>query len=382
MRDGRTPGLQVLGSLLLLLLARPEPGGAQEARIFQPPDTWLHPEKAFLRERDLLFQDPYTQNFGSGTFSFAGRLDDGTFFNFTVFQWRYTIWSGWGLFVLIVEPDGSRFVLEERIPDKTVSLSPDRLLLRFGDSSITGSDGEYRIRLNVPGLACDIAVHNLLPPWQPGDGYAWLTSKRDVYMRYGVHSPWAVTSGTLVLRGRTHSGRGQCFGDRSRASYPLSRMYPSLIAIRGFSAAQVPPADRWFLGTVFLRTHESYGSLPVAHLILAHGGRWVFTTRNFTLAPADLRQEERSRLPWPRTFRLTAEENGYLLRGEFTSTELVHLTDILRRLPAMFQPIAAVFLKTPVIFRSVGFFRGALTLPDGAIQAIELPAQCEYNILR
>jgi hypothetical protein len=376
----RSPGL---GPILLLafLAVRPAPAGAQEAGVFGPPVGWPPPQVVALREADLLFRDPDTESFNNLSFHFLGRLDDGTLFTFSVFRWSYALWGGWGLFVLVHEPGGEPYVHEERLPEKAVTLAEDRFELRFGVGSISGSNGRYRIRLDLPGFACDLDIRPILPPWQPGDGYARLTAGHGAFLRTGVHSPWAATSGTVVLRGRPLPGRGQCYGDRTRFSLPASRLNPDLVTFRGFSPAEVREGDRWLLNVLHWRSHEDYGSLPIASLILAHGGEWVLTARDFSVVPADFRKEENARLPWPRTIRLQAAQGGYRLSGDFRA-ELVHVTDVRHRLPAIFRPIASLFVKMPVIFRLAGVFRGTLTLPDGATRELELFGQGEVDLQR
>jgi hypothetical protein len=90
----------------------------------------------------------------------------------------------------------------------------------------------------------------------------------------------------------------------------------------------------------------------------------------------------RSLPDWPRVYRLRAASDGYTVAGDFVATELVYVTDVLQRLPAIFRPIISVFLKTPVIFRLAGSFRGVVTYPDGRAYSLNLHGQGEYDTLR
>ena len=63
-------------------------------------------------------------------------------------------------------------------------------------------------------------------------------------------------------------------------------------------------------------------------MILAHGGRWVFTTKDYSLTIGDFRNSEMSQLAYPHCFTLSAARNGYTLQGRFVVTDLYHLTDI------------------------------------------------------
>jgi hypothetical protein len=367
--------------LILLHVMRIHSAGAQDILIFEHPENWLHPERIRLTEKDLLFNDPYTKMFGSRAFHFLGRLDNGIQFVINVFRWEYAFLGGWGMSVLIVEPDGSTYICEQKIPDREVFVEQDRFSLRIGDSRFEGADGEYRVRIEQEEFFCDLRVRSLLPLWQPGDGYVFLTKKRDVYMRLGVHCPRGVTSGTIVLRGRRISAAGQCYGDRSRHSYSISRMSSPTLAFRGFSPADQQNEETWFVSLLQYTTHRSYGSRVIPVLILTREGHWAFTTKEYKLETTDLRAEGSSSLKVPHRFQLSAAGNGYALRGSFVVTDLYHLTDIFQRLPRFFRSLVALFFKRPVIFRMVGYFQGTVVCPDGSRQELYLPGQCEYSIV-
>jgi hypothetical protein len=372
------------GAFILLfvsLLAQPRPGTTEQMRIFEDPENWTHPERLHLSEEDILFNDPFTRLFGSRAFHFIGRLDDGTQFVIDVFRWEYAFAGGWGMSVLVVQPGGSTYVSEQRIPDQEVSVAEDRFSIRIGDSSFRGTDGSYWVRIHQEEFTCNLRVQSLLPLWQPGDGYAVLDEQRNAYLRLGVHCPWGVTSGYMVVRGRLISASGQCYGDRSRHSYSITRMNSPTLAFRGFSPAQVEAKERWFLSVLQYTTHPSYGSRDIPVLIFAHGGRWVFTTKDYALDVGDFHTEELSPLAFPHRFTLRARRNGYILRGSFVVTELYHLTDILAKIPKMFQSLVSLFFKRPVVFRMLGYFRGTVTHPDGSTERLYLPGQCEYSVL-
>jgi hypothetical protein len=116
-------------------------------------------------------------------------------------------------------------------------------------------------------------------------------------------------------------------------------------------------------------------------MILARAGKWVFTTKDYSLTTSDLRSSEMSRLAFPHCFALSAARNGYALRGRFIVTDQYHLTDIFAKLPAVLRSLVSLFFKRPVIFRMVGYFEGTVIRPDGSLEQLYLPGQCEYSIL-
>jgi hypothetical protein len=374
----------IRGVPLLLILAfmmQTHHAEAEDVHIFEHPQNWAHPEQIRLTEADILFNDPFTKLFGSRAFHFLGRLDNGTQFVINIFRWEYAFLGGWGLSVLIVAPDGSTYISERRIPDRQVTVAEDRFSIRIGSSSFEGADGIYRVCIEQEDFSCDLRVRSLLPLWQPGDGYVFLTEDRKVYMRLGVHCPWAVTSGHMVIQGRWMSATGQCYGDRSRHSYSISKMSSPTLAFRGFSPAEHDGKKSWFISLLQYTTHPSYGSRDIPVLILAREGQWAFTTKDYTLKTTDLRTERISSLAFPHRYDLSASSNGYQLRGRFVVTDLYHLTDIFEKLPRFFRSLVALFFKRPVIFRMVGYFEGTVTCPDGSVEKLHLPGQCEYSIV-
>ncbi len=369
-----------LSHLLFLFIITCRPLAA-EPEVFESPFNWENPDKLFLTEQEILFDESFTKLFGSRAFHFIGRLDDGTQYVMSVFNWAYGIFEGWGMSVLVVRPDGSTYISEQRIPESEVTVGEDRFDIQVGRSSFSGSDGKYRVRIEQEEFSCDLRIENLLPLWQPGNGYVLFPTDRNVFMRLGVNSPWALTSGYMILQGQRISARGQCYGDRSRHSFHITRMSSPTLAFRGFSLADTSLEQSWFISVLRYTTHRSYGSKDIPVMILARGGEWLFTTKSYSLILSDVRPGKRSDLPFPRRYELKAEENGYRLQGTFIVTRLYHLTDIFEKLPGMIRAVVCVFFKRPVIFRMVGYFQGQLIDPDGCTYSLSLPGQCEYAVV-
>jgi len=53
-------------------------------------------------------------------------------------------------------------------------------------------------------------------------------------------------------------------------------------AARVWSPPGTPRADRWFVGMLTTISHSGFGSLRLPMLLVAHGDRWVFTTKEFS----------------------------------------------------------------------------------------------------
>jgi len=339
---------------------------------------WSRPEESAVREVDLLFNDPFSGGFGTRAVHFSGRLDDGTLYHFSVFRWHYGLLGGWGLSVVVSLADGTVYSREEKIPDRAIQIAADRFDLSFGEGRIWGEDGLYRVRLLLPDFSCDLTVTNLLPLWQPGDGFVLGASEAQAFMRYGVHSPWALTEGWMAVGGRLLSGKGQGFGDRSRAVFPLAQINPGLLAFDGFSDPRVPEEQRWFLRVLSYRTHKAFGGRQIAVVILARGSRSLMTGSDLQLVELDVHPDDEG-IPRPHVFQvLSSDSSGCQVAGEFTCQQPSHTSDVFRKLPAALRGFATALFRRPIIMRDRGMFRGTVRLPDGELHTLELYGQSEY----
>jgi hypothetical protein len=343
---------------------------------------WSRPEESAVREEDLLFNDPFSGGFGTRAVHFSGRLDDGTLYHFSVFRWHYGLLGGWGLSVVVSLLDGTVYAREEKIPDRAIRIAADRFDLIFGEGRIWGEDGRYRVRLSLPDFSCDLTVTNLLPLWQPGDGFVLGASAAQAFMRYGVHSPWALTEGWMAVDGRLLSGKGQGFGDRSRAVFPLAQINPGLLAFDGFSDPRVPEEERWFLRVLSYRTHKAFGARQIAVVILARGGRSLMTVSDLQLSELDVRPDADG-IPRPLGFQvLSSDSGGCQLAGEFVCQQASHTSDVFRKLPAALRGFASTLFRRPIVMRDRGTFRGTVRLPDGSLHPLELYGQSEYALVQ
>jgi hypothetical protein len=367
---------------LLLLLALCLPLSAQPRRIFEPDFPWLHPEQAQAQDEDLLFNDPFTGSFGLRCWTFEGVLDNGPRYIIALFRWQYAFVGAWGLSIVISGPEGLRYAHEAQISERDLVVASDRYSVRFREGSLEGGSGEYRLRVSLADFACDLRIHNVLPAWLPGDGYAYLTPGNDVFMRIGVSSPWALTTGWFRIGSVIFSADGQCTGDLTRQNLPMNRMNSPVYVMRVFSPAEVSPERRWFISLVQQYAHEAFGGVQVPMLLVGHAGRWAFATKQYFSAPVDFRRGEEVPYLYPAQVLLHASGDGYELEGRFVSQRLYLVTDIFAKLPAFLRALVNLFIKRPVVFRQLGSFQGTVTLPDGRIEALELPGQYGYSIVR
>jgi hypothetical protein len=366
----------------LLFLSFTRPGLAEDAQIFGNPSEWGPPDQVSATAAELFFVEPYPGNWQSRSFFFVGRLDNGTFFVVNPFYWHFSLFQSWGLTVLITDESGRLYSYNGSLPLRHSEMASRGFDLWLGNNVFSMSGSETRVHIALDGFSCDLRIKNILPAWKPGDGWAYYDAGRKAYNRYAVAAPWALLSGSMTVFGESMSANGQCFLDTSYSVQPLNRPNSPIYVFRAFSKPDVPMKDRVVIDMLESFTHETYGTLPLSMLLVAKGDSWVFTARDFSLTPGDLVSLDDLPYPYPPSYRVSAEKSGYRLEGEFAATRLYHTTDVFRGIPRFMRPLVSAFVKRPVLYRMIGWFRGSLVSPDGSTEQLDMPAHGEYVVVK
>jgi hypothetical protein len=375
-------GKKVQFLAFLLFLSLTLPGQAEEKQIYSNPSNWDPPDQVSVTAQELFSAEPYTGDWQSRSFFFVGRLDNGTFFVFNPFYWHFSAFQSWGLTVLITDERGRVFSYNGGLPVTRSEITSQGMDLQLGDNTFNMSGSKTKVHIELDGFSCDLRINNILPPWKPGDGWAWYDAGRKAYNRYAVAAPWARVSGSMTVFGELRDVYGQCFLDSSYSVQPLDRPNSPIYVFRAFSEPDVPMKDRIFIDMLESFTNKSYGGLPLSMLLVAKDDSWLFTVRDFTLTPGDWVSMDDPPFPYPRSFWLSAVKSEYRLEGEFAATRLYHTTDVFKSIPRLIQPLVSLFVKRPVLYRMIGWFRGGLVSPDGSIEQIAIPAHGEYIVVK
>jgi hypothetical protein len=366
---------------LLMLLSLTQHGQAIDAQIFENPSEWDPPEQVIVSTEDLFSVTPYTSDWQSRSFFFVGRLDNGTFFVINPFFWRYGMFHSWGLSVLVTDENGRLFSYNGSQPLTCCEMTSEGLDLRLGRNVFSMSGSETRVSIALDGFSCDLSIINILPPWKPGNGWAWYNAAQTAFSRYSIAAPLALVSGSMTVFGGSMDASGQCFLDTNYSVQPLKRPNSPAFILRAFSLPDVPRKDRVFIDMLESVTNKGYGSLPLSMLLVAKGDSWLFTARDFTLTPDEWVSLSDPPYPYPRSYKVLAEKSGFRLEGEFTATRLYHTTDVFQSIPRFLRRLASLFLKRPVLYRMIGWFHGNLVFPDGSIESLAMPAHGEYIVV-
>jgi len=375
----RVAGIAVVAFVALAPAALPTRASAQ-ARIYDGPWNWEHPNELRLTEDETFPHAPYEGDYQSHSYYWLGRLDAGYVVAMSPFQWRYGAIHAWGLYVIVRDPQGRVFSWDGKLGDGEIDAAPRGMHVSAGANRFDSGVGAHRWVVEVPGFSCDFTFTNVLPAWKPGSGVAWFDGEH--YTTYSLPAPWADLAGTMTVNGVTVDAAGQCLFDTSETCLPPTRMNAECQAARVWSPPGTPRDERWFVGTLTTISHPGYGSLALPMLMVAHGDRWLFTTMRYGFDFLETRTLDDPPYPYPARIAVRAQEQGYTLTGVFAVDHPYWITDIFQRLPKLFRTIASWFVKRPVIFRNLARFEGTVTFPDGRAATIELSGQAEFMITR
>lgn len=373
---------RLLGSVLLSLLTACTGSTAEEVRVYADQYNWDHPEQVVVSDEELLFPVPSSRFYRASSYFFAGYLNDGTTFTINLFHWTYSFLSAWGLNIKITDADGQFWSYENKIPANRVTCLQDRFQIRFDGSTIEGASGEYHILLNLQDFSCDLWLHNILPAWKPGNGFAYFTRKQDAYLRTFVSSPLASVEGRLEVRGKKISSTGWCTATRSLTVLPLTGFdYDYFDFLTYGSPDQSYPDPSSMMLRHYSATYRKK-TLNIPMLLLIRSGCWVLTDREYTLTPYDFVQEMGLPCPYPRRMRIQAKNRDCSLEGEFVCAKIVHCTDFLKVLPPFTRGLLSLVYDRPVIFDMIGSFQGTLQMPDGERIELNLAGLGSYSVFR
>jgi hypothetical protein len=371
------PAILVSIALGILLLAGARPPAA-DPKIYEDAYNWAHPNEVKVAPEELLIRLPDSPYYRARSFAFIGRLHEGIAFSIDLFQWVYgSSMNTWGLTVQVAELSGELYHYDDKIAWQSVEDAPQLFHIRFANGEIQGQDGDQRVRLELPEFSCDLRIRNLIPPWKPGDGYAYYGSGKEIYSHLLLAAPLASVNGEMTIKGRTIQADGWCTASRSLTVLPLSKLGTVYFGWQVFSPD--PSVEPWFLELHHYESREEQNPLRIPMLVLAHGSRWVLTTKQYSLSPEQLVEQEGIPHPYPKKLRIHAEAEGYTLDGYFTSYKVIRFQDVFKSLPALLGAIASLFQKSPLIFRTIGDFQGTLLTPEGAVQDLNLSGLGSYT---
>lgn len=354
-----------------------------------PPDDmiyggeWLDPDAIKIPLTEPVFTTTSRSMYEFEGNFYMSQFNDGWISMVTVFVWKMASMRGWGSYALVISPENKRYFSRYQFDEKKVVVAGDHLFFKEGDNMIEGKgDGIYRIKLKYPGFACDLTYKNNVPPWRPGNGYAYYEANKKSYGYNIITSPWADVSGSITLPDKSLTVNGEGYSDWGRGSSFPTKLSPYLYSIRTFSPPGTPREDRWMFGLLETQLNPSFGNKRMPYLHLAHNNKIVLATKFYNIEPTGWKKGADTPYDYPTRFRITARDKGWVLDGEYVTGELFDFLDVLQQLPPWFKSTAEKFVKRPVYFRSRGTFNATVTSPDGKKTTLKLIGPHEYVVTK
>ena len=335
---------------------------------------------------------------------FMSVFDDGSVLMFSLFHYETSLFERWGVYALFSEISKSTGLsseseigryetiwVSESIDGGSVIIDPERLSVSSGDNTIVGEEMSYQIDWRAGEIDLDLHFDNKLQPWILGDGYDILGDPDHSFQRRSVFSPWANVSGTITITDseggstvREVSGEGMA--EKAIIVNGLNKFNPELISMRVFGIGGDTLGRELtsglHIGLLDSTAHPSYGSVRLPRLFVTRDDTWLFATGSYTIEFLEMGRVSNLPYEYPLRFSLDAEDEGYKLRGTFTTESLINTTDILAELPTILRRLVLIFVDRPVYYRTVGLFEGTLTHPDGGEEIVKLYGPYEYVIAR
>ena len=180
-------------------------------------------------------------------------------------------------------------------------------------------------------------------------------------MRKAVPVPLGRASGAMSIEGKTISGKGWAYGDRSLTVMPPGKAYFTGCSFRVFSEQVSGDEDPWMLALLHYGSVGRQEGLQIPMLLVVHGREWVFTSKDYQVSYGDFVYDAERSFSYPSRIHLAAQGRGYSLEGDFLRDRLVYSSEVFEKLPGLFRAIASTFRKGPIVFRMVGHFEGQLS---------------------
>ncbi|MGU3432538.1 hypothetical protein ACNHUS_05925 [Actinomycetes bacterium M1A6_2h] len=244
--------------------------------------------------------------------------------------------------VLIYSPDGTRRQIFTKYPKKDASASMVKCDVRVGPNRAWAEFPEtglpiHHLHLDEEDVVVDLAFHNELPSWMPGEGET-LFGETDVF-GWVVAAPRARIAGTITVGGRTTDVTGRGYADHNWGAGDMKRVI-----------------DRWHWGRLYdddfsllyaiVITQERLGGHRSTPLMLAYRGTVILSTGDVTLTEGPLRFDSTAGRNYPEWIRLTVPDKVDLL---LTVEKVVHAHDLLDDVP-----VARTKALKPLVHKLVG----------------------------
>ena len=359
---------------LLFLMALPAFVFSQDVAATSA-ENWRNPNSVRVEEAEKAFTAEWIGKTKNESIFVWVYREGGPIFLFSLFHIDTFLLNRWGMYALVIDPEGNAHWITHTPKKKSVSFSEEFLSITDGATTFEGEDGSYRLEARFGDLEGTIDISNRLPAWKPGTGRLDYNEEGSLYQKRILVSPWADAKGTISISGDTFEIEGHGYVSKTRFANPLTRFAPYIHSLKLYS-------DEQFIYLLDVTLNDSYDNEIVPMLIVAEDDEWLFTTQDYTYEILETVKVEGLPYEYPQRIRLMAEDSGYFLDGVYSEERLLNVTDVFNEIPAIVRRTLTLLISRPIYFRAAGGFVGTLTHPDGTITQLDLAGPYEYTVVR
>ena len=337
--------------------------------------NWQNPNSVRVEEVEKAFTGEWIGKTKNESIFVWVYREGGPIFLFSLFHIDSFLLNRWGMYALIIDPEGESHWITHTPKKKSISFSENFLSISDGSTTFEGSDGSYRLVCRFGNLECKIDLTNRLPAWKPGTGRLDYNEEGSLYQKRILVSPWADATGTISISGEAFDIEGHGYASKTRFSNPLTRFAPYIHSLKLYS-------EDHFIYLLDVTLNDAYDNEIVPMLIVAEGDQWLFTTQNYSYEILESTQVDGLPYEYPRSIRLISEDSGYVLDGVYSEERRLNVTDVFKEIPAIVRRTLTLLISRPIYFRASGNFVGTITRPDGTITDLDLDGPYEYTVVR
>lgn len=214
--------------------------------------------------------------------------------------------------------------------------------IQMGRHRLTGTPQRWTILAEDDQNRFELTFVPTAPPWRPGNGRAEFGSE---YLDMTILAPRAKVTGTLKVGDEVREVTGRAYALHTYSSLAPHEFAKRMVGFRtekgplAFFFKEIEPAARWG------------GAEPFRWLYVAHKGKILFESTDYTLTPADVKidTEHPNRYPVPHLLRIEAKDGDKTFTAVIKVAKQKERSDRLEEMSKLTRAVVSQFAK-PVYY--------------------------------
>lgn len=288
---------------------------------------------------------------------FMARLDEGYWFSFQVFNFKYGPQIRWGVYGFVIDDNGKTYFTKREILPNEPTVNFDKMAWRCGNTWVDTNQPNFTINVEEQAFGGRIEFKSKSKAWNFGKMF--YTPDHKEYTHVMILAPWADVSGYLVLNGKKIPVHGKGYVDKTNGNYRLDRTDPLFYGLRAIYP--MPGTEQISIEAACNYFHPAYGKLINPNLFIMRQDKIEVATRKVTFKGDKPKMLPEIGLPFPQRITIDAKDGDFTFHGVFEADRNIEAMDIFKQLPPYIRKVAELFFKRPVNSKWSGHFKGNYT---------------------